>query len=235
MKSFEHGYLYDMPISHGLLSSVGLLGGFRGREVLYVRQSPEVLDTLRRAAMVQSVESSNRIEGITVAVGRIDPLVLNRAKPRDRAEQEVAGYRDALANIHADPDRMKVSATLIRALHRQMYQYSDEKGGRWKTKDNVILEVRQDGSQAVRFRPVSAMATPKCMQRLVELYERELAAGKIDALLLAAAFVLDFECIHPFMDGNGRVGRLLTLLLLYQCGYGVAFHSGSMPNCAAKS
>jgi len=186
-----------------------------------VRQSPEVLDTLRRAAMVQSVESSNRIEGVTVGAGRIDPLVLKRAKPRDRAEQEVAGYRDALANIHADPDRMKVSAALIRDLHRQMYQYADEKGGRWKARDNVILEVRQDGTQAVRFRPVSALATPKHMQRLMELHERELAAGKIDALLLAAAFVLDFECIHPFTDGNGRVGRLLTLLLLYQCGYGV--------------
>jgi len=221
VKSFEHGYLREMPISHGLLSSVGLLGNFGGREALYVRQSPEVLDTLRRAAMVQSVESSNRIEGVTVAAGRIDPLVLRRAKPRDRAEQEVAGYRDVLARIHADPERLKLSTALVRGFHRQMYRYSGEKAGNWKRKDNVILETRADGKQAVRFRPVSALATPRFMQRLVELHARELGSGKVDPLLLAAAFVLDFECIHPFIDGNGRVGRLLTLLLLYQCGYGV--------------
>ena len=221
MKSFEHGYLHEMMISHGLLSNIGLLGRFRGREALYVRQSPEVLDTLRRVAMVQSVESSNRIEGVTVAAGRIDPLVLKKAKPKDRAEQEISGYRDVLAQIHADPDRLKLSTALIRGFHRHMYQYADEKSGHWKTKDNVILEMRADGSRAVRFRPVSAIATPKYMQRLVELHAQELAAAKIDPLLLAAAFVLDFECIHPFADGNGRVGRLLTLLLLYQCGYGV--------------
>lgn len=221
MKSFEHGYLYDMPISHGLVSSMRLLGEFRGREGLYTRQSPEVLETLRRAAMVQSVESSNRIEGVTVAKGRIDPLVLRRATPRDRPEQEVAGYRDALARIHADASRMKLSLALIRGFHRDMYRYTKEKAGGWKARDNAILETRADGSTAVRFRPVSALGTPKFMDRLVDLHARELAAGKADPLFLAAAFVLDFECIHPFTDGNGRVGRLLTLLLLYQCGFGV--------------
>lgn len=221
MKSFEHGYLYDMPISHGLVSSMRLLGEFRGREGLYTQQSSEVLETLRRAAIVQSVESSNRIEGVTVAEGRIDPLVLRRATPRDRSEQEVAGYRDALAKIHADASRMKLSLALIRGFHRDMYRYTKEKAGRWKARDNAILETRADGSTAVRFRPVSAIGTPKFMERLVDLYAGELAAGKADPLFLAAAFVLDFECIHPFTDGNGRVGRLLTLLLLYQCEFGV--------------
>ncbi|OGA45323.1 MAG: cell filamentation protein Fic, partial [Betaproteobacteria bacterium RIFCSPLOWO2_12_FULL_63_13] len=221
MKSFEHGYLYEMPISHGLLSTIGALGEFRGREGLYTRQSPEVLETLRRAAIVQSVESSNRIEGVTVAADRIDPLVLRRAKPRDRPEQEVAGYRDVLAKIHADAERLRLSTDLIRGWHREMYGYTKEKAGRWKTRDNVILEVRADGGQAVRYRPVSALATPKYMLRLVEFFAREISERKTDPLLLAAAFVLDFECIHPFADGNGRVGRLLTLLLLYQAGYGV--------------
>ena len=110
MKSFEHGYFYEMPISHGLVSSIGLLGDFKGREGLYTQQYPEVLDTLRRAAMVQSVESSNRIEGITVADGRIDPLVLKHAKPRDRSEEEISGYRDALAKIHANPLGVLVAA-----------------------------------------------------------------------------------------------------------------------------
>lgn len=226
MKSFEYGYVYDMPISHSLVSSMRLLGEFKGREGLYSRQSPEVLETLRRAAMVQSVESSNRIEGVTVAAGRIDPLVLKHAKPRDRPEKEIAGYRDALARIHADSARLKLSTGVIQGFHRDMYRYTDESGGRWKRRDNAILEVRPDGRQVVRFRPVSALATPKFMRRLLELHARESAAGKADALLLAAAFVLDFECIHPFADGNGRVGRLLTLLLLYQCGYGVGRYIG---------
>lgn len=221
MKSFEHGYLYEMPISHGLLTTMRALGEFRGRETLHSRQSPEVLETLRRAAIVQSVESSNRIEGVTVGAGRMDPLVLKRAKPRDRSEQEVAGYRDVLAKIHADSGRLEVSTELIRGWHRGMYSYTKEKAGRWKTRDNVILEARANGGHAVRFRPVSALATAKFMARLVELFGRELGAGKTDPIVLAAAFVLDFECIHPFADGNGRLGRLLTLLLLYQAGYGV--------------
>lgn len=221
MKSFAHGYLREMPISHGLLTSAGLLGEFRGREALYARQSPEVLNTLRRAAIVQSVESSNRIEGVTVADGRIDPLVLKHAKPRDKAEQEVAGYRDVLAQIHADPARQKLSTELIRGFHRGIYRYADPKAGGWKRSDNAILEVRPDGRQVVRFRPVSALATPKYMKKLVDLHAQELSAAKVEPLLAAAALVLDFECVHPFADGNGRVGRLLTLLLLYQCGYGV--------------
>ena len=197
MKSFEHGYLYEMPISHGLLTTMRALGEYRGRQVLFSQQSPEVLETLRRAAIVQSVESSNRIEGVTVAAGRIDSLVLKRAKPRDRSEQEIAGYRDVLAQIHADAGRMRLSADLIRGWHRAMYRYTGEKAGAWKTKDNAILEVQPDGRQVVRFRPVSALATPKFMVRLVELYAREMAAQKTEPLLLAAAFVLDFECIHP--------------------------------------
>lgn len=221
MKSFEHGYLYEMPISHGLLTTMRALGEFRGREGLYSQQSPEVLETLRRTAIVQSVESSNRIEGVTVGAARIDPLVLKRAKPRDRPEQEIAGYRDVLARIHTDAGRLKLSTELIRNWHREMYAYTNEKAGRWKNRDNAILEVRSDGRQVVRFRPVSALATPKFMAQLVELFNREMLEGRTDALVLVAAFVLDFECIHPFTDGNGRLGRLLTLLLLYQAGYGV--------------
>jgi len=221
VKSFEHGYLYEMPISHAFLQTVRALGEFRGRQGVFVRQSPEVLETLRRAAIVQSVESSNRIEGVTVAAGRIDPLVLKRAKPRDRSEQEIAGYRDVLAQIHAGADRLRLSMQLIRGWHRIMYSYAREKAGLWKKHDNAILQVRPDGREVVRFRPVSALATPKYMARLVEAYTRESAARKADPLILVAALVLDFECIHPFADGNGRLGRLLTLLLLYQSGYEV--------------
>lgn len=221
MKSFEHDYLFETPISHSLLMSVRTLGEFRGRQMLYAEQSPEVLETLRRVAMVQSAESSNRIEGVTVAPGRIDSLILKRTKPRDRSEQEVAGYRDVLASIHANHHGMRLSTDLILNWNRTMYHYTSEKGGKWKTKDNAILEVCPDGRQVVRFQPVSALATPKFMEHLIKMYNKALEEGKTEPLLLIASFVFDFECIHPFMDGNGRIGRLLTLLLLYQSGYEV--------------
>lgn len=221
MRSFEHGYLYETPLSHSLVMTMRALGEFRGRQVLYARQSPEVLETLRRAAIVQSTESSNRIEGITVAPKRLSALVAKTTKPRDRSEQEVAGYRDALAEIHARHARLKLSPDLIKNWHGAIYRYTSEKGGEWKKKDNAIIEVRPDGRRAVRFQPVSALATAKFMDRLIALFHQALEAGKADPLFLIASFVLDFECIHPFTDGNGRIGRLLTLLLLYQSGYEV--------------
>jgi len=221
MRSFEYGNLLETPISHSLLMSVRALGEFRGRQALYRQQSPEVLETLRRVAMVQSAESSNRIEGITVAPGRVDRLVAKKAKPQDRPEQEVAGYRDILAAIHAKHQNLRFSTGLLLEWHRTLYRYTGERAGQWKRKDNAIWEVRPDGRQVVRFKPVSAVATPEFMERLVDLFGSALAEGTAEPLLLIASFVLDFECIHPFSDGNGRIGRLLTLLLLYQAGYEV--------------
>jgi len=221
VRSFEHDYYLETPISHSLLMSVRVLGEFRGRQMLYTEQSPEVLETLRRVAMVQSVESSNRIEGIIVAPDRIGGLISKKTKPLDRSEQEVAGYRDVLASIHANHTNMRLSTELILNWHQAMYQYTAEKGGKWKTKDNAILEVRPDGRQVVRFQPVSALATPKFMTSLLKMFHKAMDNGKTEPLLLIASLVLDFECIHPFMDGNGRIGRLLTLLLLYQSGYEV--------------
>ena len=221
MRSLEHGYLLEQPISQGLLMAVRTLGEYRGRQELFRKQSPEVMETLKRLAMVQSVESSNRIEGVTVAADRLEPLVAKKTAPRDRSESEVAGYRDALAEIHAKASRMRVSPDLILDLHRRMYARTQEKGGQWKQKDNAILEVRPDGRQVVRFRPVSHVAAPEFVEKLCELYHRAVDDRQVEPLLLVPSFVFDFECIHPFWDGNGRMGRLLTLLLLYQHGYEV--------------
>lgn len=219
MRSFEHGYLLDTPISHSLAMTMRVLGECRGRQGLYTDQFPEVLETLRHVAMIQSAESSNRIEGITVLPERLADLVTKKSKPRDRSEQEVAGYRDVLASIHANHARMRLSTELILDWHRIMHRYSGETGGHWKSTDNAILEVRPDGRRVVRFKPVSAVGTPKCMDQLVQLFTHALDEAKTDPLLLIASFVLDFECVHPFTDGNGRLGRLLTLLLLYHSGY----------------
>jgi Fic family protein len=226
MKSFEHGYLYDTPLSHLFAMSLRALGEYRGRQELYVKQSPEVLETLRRVAMIQSAESSNRIEGITVSADRLAPLVTGKSKPKDRSEQEVAGYRDVLNSIHAGHSHLRLSTGLIKEWHRTLYHYTPEKGGEWKKKDNAIFEVRPDGRQVIRFKPVSALAVSKNMESLIRFYQEALQERKTDPLLIVSSLVLDFECIHPFMDGNGRIGRLISLLLFYQNGYEVGRYIG---------
>ncbi len=221
MRSFEHGYLLEQPISQNLLMTVRALGEHRGRQGLYQQQSPELLETLRRVAMIQSAESSNRIEGVTVAAGRLEAIVAKKTTPKGRSEQEVAGYRDVLASVHANADRMILTLELILRLHGQMYARTPDKGGRWKEKENAILEILPDGRQVIRFRPVSALATPEFIEKLCTLYHQAMDRRQAEPLLLIASFVFDFECIHPFWDGNGTIGRLLTLLLLYQAGYEV--------------
>jgi Fic family protein len=129
MRSFEYGYYLETPLSHALLMAMRSLGEFRGRQMLYTEQFPEVLAALRRVAIVQSTESSNRIEGITVAPGRVEALVSKKAKPCDRSEQEVAGYRDVLASIHANHSSLHLSNRLILDWHRARYRFTDEKGG----------------------------------------------------------------------------------------------------------
>jgi Fic family protein len=221
MKSFEHDYFVHQPISQNLLMAVRSLGEFRGRQVLYRDQFPEVLETLKRVAMIQSTESSNRIEGITVAPDRLEAIMAKKSRPKDRSEQEVAGYRDVLAEIHANAAKHKLSPTLILQWHKQMYRYTTEEAGVWKKEDNAIIEVLPDGRKVMRFRPLSAGVTPAAMEGLCELYHENIQQKKAEPLLIIASFVFDFECIHPFKDGNGRIGRLLTLLLLYHAGYEV--------------
>jgi Fic family protein len=221
MRSFEHGYLLEQPISQHLLIMVRALGEYRGRQSLYQQQSPELLEALKRIAMVQSVESSNRIEGVTIAADRLEAIVAKKTRPEGRSEQEITGYRDVLAEIHTNAERMVLSPELILRLHGRMYAHTPEKGGRWKEKDNAILEILPDGRQVIRFRPVSALATPEFIAKLCALYHETIDQGQAEPLLVIASFIFDFECIHPFWDGNGRIGRLLTLLLLHQAGYEV--------------
>ncbi|MBI4369590.1 MAG: Fic family protein [Elusimicrobia bacterium] len=220
MRSFEHGYLLDQPISQSLLMLVRALGEFKGRQDLYREQSPQMLETLKKSAMVESVESSNRIEGVTMAPERLGPLVARKIEPEDRSEEEIAGCRDVLADIHTNAQRLTLSPKLILDFHKKLYAHTPEKGGRWKDKDNAIWE-EKEGRRFVRFKPVSAAMTPEYMDRLCALYHETLDERKAEPLLVIASFIMDFESVHPFPDGNGRVGRLLTLLLLYHAGYEV--------------
>ena len=221
MNSFEQGFLIRQPIPHSLLRTIRLLGECHGKEELFMQQTPQVLESLRQAAIIKSTESSNRIEGIEAPVERIRKLVEHKTTPKNRSEQEIAGYRDALATIHANHANMPFTTGIVLQLHRDLYQFVAQHGGRWKMMDNEISEVRPDGTKVTRFKPTPAHQTPDAMERLHVLFKEELGKGQIDPLLLIPAYVLDFLCIHPFTDGNGRMARLLTLLLLYQAGFEV--------------
>jgi len=188
---------------------------------LYKQQTPAVLETLRQVAIIQSTESSNRIEGVIVPAERIKELVEQKATPRNRSEQEVAGYRDVLNTIHANHPHMPFTPNVVLQLHRDLYQFVPQQGGRWKATNNEIAEILPDGTRIVRFLPVPAHLTPAAMNRLHERFDELWDRGEIDPLLLIATYVFDFLCIHPFTDGNGRMARLLTLLLLYRAGYEV--------------
>ena len=221
MRSFESGYLDRLPISQSMLRNVRFLGECRGREGLYMQQFPQVLDTLRQIAIIQSTESSNRIEGITAPLRRIEALVKEKTTPRNRSEQEIVGYRDALSRIHAEHAALNLDTGLVLELHATLFQYAGGTGGHWKDKDNVVAALHPDGSRSVRYRPVAAAETPAAMARLQELFRYEWQEGRIEPLVLIGAYALDFLCVHPFSDGNGRMARLLTLLLLYQAGFEV--------------
>lgn len=220
MRSFEENYITNLFISPEMISSLTSLTEFKGKETLYQRQSRDTLETMLQVAKIESAESSNRIEGVIVPHKRVEALFKN-SSPKNRPEQEVAGYRDALARIHEMHKGMPLSNNMILTLHSMLYKYTAAKSGQWKRTDNEIIERFSDGSTHVRFKPVSALQTPPYMEALVKAYNRYFEKGRMEPLILIPLFVLDFLCVHPFIDGNGRVARLLTLLLLYHAGFNV--------------
>lgn len=221
MNSLSQNYLSSLTFTAEQVSALRSLGECRGRQTLFERQRPEVLRELLTIATIESTDSSNRLEGITAPVARIKALVLHNTNPRNRSEQEIAGYRDALELIHEASKDMPVTVNVIRQLHSRVYSYLAENGGRWKAVNNDIVERWPDGEiLRVRFSAVSAVATPHAMDSLAERYQAAVQAGQ-EPLVLIPLFVLDFLCIHPFRGGNGRVARLITLLLLYHFDYEV--------------
>lgn len=207
--------------THALLRSVALVHDYRGREELFRQQSPEVLETLRRSSVVSSVEASNRIEGIVAPPARVRRLVEKRTDPRTRSEQEIAGYRDVLDTIHGSWADVPLTTGSVLQLHRDLFRFTPQPGGQWKAVDNQIVERDPDGTVRLRFQPTPAWQTPEAMESLQAQVREALERGRYEPLLVIAAYVLDFLCIHPFLDGNGRMARLLTLLLLYKAGFGV--------------
>jgi len=221
MKSFEPGFLERQTVPISLLGTVRLLGELKARQGVSSQPSLQALDRLRQAALLESAESSNRLDAIVVPFERVADLVARRADPLSRPEQEVAGYRDALERIASNAGQHAVTPQVVLELHADLYRFVPEGGGRWKISDDLVTETQADGSSAVVFTPVPAYTVEDAMNRLHEGLARLWAGGIVDPLLLVPAYLLDFLCIHPFSDGSERVARLLARLLLEKAGYHV--------------
>ena len=220
--SLDSIYLQQLTFSGEDASTLQKIGEYKGKQALFTQQTPEILESLRQVAIVESSESSNRLEGITAPRERVEALVRNASMPANRSEQEIAGYRDALALIHESAEHMALTVNVVLQLHSMIYRYLPAEGGRWKMADNAIVERNPDGSLLrIRFRTVPAVATPGAMDQLVERYRAAVTEGRVEPLVAVPLVVFDFLCIHPFTDGNGRTARLATLLLLYHFGYEV--------------
>lgn len=219
-----HNYDYtDTPsklLTPDIVNLLSAIHECKGKQELYIEAQPDILTALLDIAKIQSTKASNKIEGIYTSDERLEALVMEKAEPRNRSEEEIAGYREVLATVHDSYEYISVRSNNILQLHRDLYSFSgNDHGGRFKNVDNVIAESGRDGQQKVRFLPVAAFQTADAMEQLCESFRAAIDEGKYDALLLVPMFILDFLCIHPFNDGNGRMSRLLTLLMLYRSGY----------------
>ena len=217
MRNYNYEKIYNMLLTPEIVQLLAQIHEHKGE---HAKVQEDELTHLVEIARIQSTQSSNRIEGIYTSDERLQKLVKDKTTPRNRSEKEIAGYRDVLATIHESYEYIPVKPNMILQLHRDLYKFSGMSiGGNYKTSDNVIEEEDAQGNKHVRFQPVPAWETPEAMERLCQAYNDLCDSGQYDPLLMIPVFILDFLCIHPFNDGNGRMSRLLTLLLLYRSGY----------------
>lgn len=222
MRGFDYSKLSNMKWDNEILLLCSKIHECKGRQDLFVRQKPAQLDRLIEVAKIQSTESSNRIEGIVTTSTRIKKLVEEKTAPKNRDEKEILGYRNVLNTIHDSHEYISISKNHILQLHRDLLQPAGiSHGGNFKNVQNYIKETKPDGTEVVRFTPLAPYETPEAIDMICNSFRDTLALEIVDPLILIPAFICDFLCIHPFNDGNGRMSRLLTLLLLYKCGYEV--------------
>lgn len=220
MRDYQFKKEYNQLLSPEIVMLLSQIHEFKGKQDFMADANADVLTQLVEVAKIQSTDASNRIEGIITTDERLSQIVKDKTMPKNRSEQEIAGYRDVLAIIHESFAYIPPKPNVILQLHRDLYKFSGQSiGGSYKNSDNVIAESLPDGKKTVRFDPVPAWETPDSIKALCDAFEIALSDSEMDPLVLIPMFVLDFLCIHPFNDGNGRMSRLLTLLLLYRAGY----------------
>ena len=222
MRKFDYSFLDNGLLPSNLINITGVIYSLKTGSEIRKDEFKKIFTELEKVAKVQSIKSSNAIEGIVTSDERIKAIVNKSSEPLNHNEAEIAGYRDALNEIHLNYELIEFNEKTILRLHEIMMSYSgDEYGGKYKDEDNVILEIDNEGNRKVRFKPINASETPKAMEQLILAYLEARDNSNINKLLLIPCVILDFLCIHPFKDGNGRMSRLLSLLLLYKNGFDV--------------
>ena len=220
MRSFQYGEIGRRRWDSEILSLIAGIYKEAGKQELYQKQRPEALDKLVEIAMIQSTEASNAIEGIVTTDTRIRQLVQEKTTPRNRSEQEIAGYRDVLAVIHESFDAIPITRNYILQLHKILYSHANNPlAGQTKNVQNYISATYRDGHTGILFTPLPPHETPEALDRMCEEYNRVIGNMELEPLIAIPVFIHDFLCIHPFNDGNGRMSRLLTMLLLYRNGF----------------
>lgn len=220
MRDFNYSLIKDQKWDSEILGFIAAIYKEAGKQEMYLKQRPEELEKLVEIAKIQSTESSNAIEGIVTTSTRIKQLVEEKTTPKNRDEQEIAGYRDVLSIIHESFDAIPLTPNYILQLHKILYSHmSNPDAGKTKTVQNYISATYPDGHTEVLFTPLAPYETPKALERLCEEYNVAIGNMEVDPLIAIPIFIHDFLCIHPFNDGNGRMSRLLTTLLLYRSGF----------------
>lgn len=220
MRSFNYSKIKDQKWDSETLGLIAAIYKEAGKQELYLKQRPSELEKLVEIAKVQSTEASNAIEGIVTTNTRIKQLVAEKTTPRNRNEQEIAGYRDVLGVIHESFDAIPITQNYILQLHKMLYSHMNNPiAGRTKTLQNYISATYPDGHSEILFTPLAPFETPEALTRICEEYNRVIGNMEVEPLIAIPVFIHDFLCIHPFNDGNGRMSRLLTTLLLYRSGF----------------
>lgn len=220
MRQFDYRKKWEKLLTPNTVSYLAQIHEFKGEQTLFIEAQKDTLTQLVKIARIQSTEASNKIEGIYTSDERLKALVQDSTRPRTRNEREIAGYRDVLNTIHESYDYIPLKPSMILQLHRDLFKFEGyDIGGKYKAADNIIEEEDDKGNKFVRFQPMPAWETPEAMDILCDAFDTALATEQIEPLLLIPMFVLDFLCVHPFNDGNGRMSRLLTLLLMHRSGY----------------
>lgn len=219
LRKFNYLKLMELSLPVNIYHTIAKIHEYKGKQELYVENYPDILEKMIDVAKIQSTKSSNAIEGIYTNDARLKELMNKKAEPKNRNEEEIAGYRHVLDMIHENYDYIGFNKNDILTLHNQLYSYSYvNHKGKFKTMDNTIVEVDAFGNKKVRFHPVSSFETENYFDEMVEAYNEAVKAN-IPPLILIPTLIHDFLCIHPFDDGNGRMSRILTLILLYKYGY----------------
>ena len=222
MRTFNYSAIKDQKWDSEILGLVAAIYKYAGKQELYMKQKPHELEKLVEIAKIQSTEASNAIEGIVTTNTRIRQLVEEKTAPRNRDEQEIAGYRDVLNVIHKSFDAIPITKNYILQLHKMLYSHMNNPlSGQTKTVQNYVSATYPDGHTETVFTPLAPFETPDALEKICEEYSRVIGNFEVEPLIIIPIFIHDFLCIHPFNDGNGRMSRLLTTLLLYRSGFNV--------------